>query len=66
MQWFLTFFAPWTPKGQKKFDGPLKFLEHCWWTPISLDKRFKWVLNLTLMIFADPLDPLHGPPVKSL
>ncbi len=23
--WFLTFFAPWTPKGSKSFHGPLKF-----------------------------------------
>jgi hypothetical protein len=36
VQWFLTFFAPWTPKGHKNFHGPLKFLEHCRWTPKSL------------------------------
>ena len=24
-QWFLTFFAPWTPRSQKKFHGPLNY-----------------------------------------
>jgi len=53
-QWFLTFFAPWTPKGRNHFHGPLEFLEHCRCTPISLQKRFKLALNFTLMVFADP------------
>jgi len=40
-QWFLTFFAPWTPKGPKNFHGPLKFSKHCWWTPISKGHKIK-------------------------
>ena len=34
--------------------------------PQNLKKRFKRVKYFTLVIFADNLDPLHGPPVKNL
>ena len=54
------------------FTDPWIIKVHCWWTPAYLWKRFKRIQYFTFGIFADPLDPLHGPlgvhgpPVKNL
>jgi len=38
-QWFLNFFAPWTPNSPKNFHGPLKLSKNFWWTPVTFKKE---------------------------
>ena len=59
VQWFLTFFASWTPKSQKKFHGPLNYQIVILvdpWIPV----KEVWKQKFAFVIFTDPLDPLHG------
>jgi len=57
-QWFLTFFAPWTPKSLNKFHGPLKYLYIQLADPLI---PVKVVYLGTILYFSD----LHGPPRPS-
>jgi len=59
MQWFLTFFAPWTPKSQNNFQGHLKCYHVLLADPLIPVKE---VQMGKLLYFSD----LHGPPVKNL
>ena len=62
-QCFLSFFAPWTPKSQKTSTDSKTFKVH----PLNTCKRdLQRVQYFTFVIFADPQDPLYGPPVKNL
>jgi len=54
-QWFLTFFAPWTPKSWNKFHGPLKCFYILLTDPLI---PVKVVYMSTVLYFSD----LHGPP----
>jgi len=57
-QWFLTFFAPWTPKRLNKFHGPLKCFYILLTDPLI---QVKVVYLGTVLYFSD----LHGPPRPS-
>ena len=66
VQWFLTFSTPWTPKSQKKIPRTPKLSKCTTGGPSNTCIRgFKRIQYFTFVIFADPLDPLNGPRLRS-
>ena len=64
-QWFVTFFAPWTPKSQKKILRTPNLSKYTSGGSLNSCKKER-VYYFTFAIFAGSLDPLPGPPVKNL